>query len=225
MGYGGEPALTCNPMSLQVIGPGFGRTGTRSLKAALEILGFRPCHHVQTLFADPAQREFWKTLAAGEPVDWNAVFAGIWSQMDWPGAHVWRELLLAFPEARVVYSTRPAEDWWNSYARTVGRLRRIYPTLPVAARAVETLDAMALLTRRRGIDQLRDRDTAIAAFHRQLAEVRAAVPPERLLVFAIGDGWAPLCDFLKVAVPDTPYPRLNDGDDFWLRFGAEPAEP
>ena len=212
-------------MSLQIIGPGLGRTGTRSLKAALELLGFDPCHHMQTLFADPAQLAFWKTLAAGGTVDWHEVFAGYRSQIDWPGAHVWPELLQAFPEARVVFSTRPAEAWWTSYARTVGKLRRLYPTLPVAPAVAETLDTMKLVMLRRGIDpEMRDRDGAIAAFHRQLAEVRAAVPPARLLVFAVGDGWTPLCDFLGVPVPATPFPRLNDGGDFWARFGGEPAE-
>ena len=212
-------------MSLQIIGPGFGRTGTRSLKSALELLGFAPCHHMQTLFADPAQLAFWKVLAAGGTVDWHEVFAGFRSQIDWPGAHVWRELLQAFPEAQVVFSTRPAEAWWNSYARTVGKLRRLYPTLPVPTGVAETLDTMKRVMIRRGIDpELRDRDAAITAFHRQLAEVRASVPAERLLVFAIGDGWAPLCDFLGVPVPSTPFPRLNDGGDFWSRFGGEPAE-
>ena len=212
-------------MTLQIIGPGFGRTGTRSLKAALELLGFDPCHHMQTLFADPAQLAFWKTLAAGGTVDWHKVFAGFRSQIDWPGAHVWRELLHAFPEARVVFSTRPAEAWWTSYSRTVGKLRRLYPTLPVDTAVAETLDAMKQLMIRRGIDpDMRDRDAAIAAFNRQLAEVRAAVPADRLLVFTVGDGWAPLCTFLGVPVPDTPFPRLNDGGDFWSRFGGEPAE-
>ena len=112
----------------------------------------------------------------------------------------------------------------DSYARTVGKLRRLYPTLPVAAAVAETLDTMKQVMIRRGIDpEMRDRDAAIAAFHRQLAEVRAAVPPERLLVFAVGDGWTPLCDFLGVPVPDA-VPRLNDGGDFWARFGGEPAE-
>ena len=211
-------------MTLQIIGPGFGRTGTRSLKAALELLGFGPCHHMQSLFADPAQLAFWKTLAAGGTVDWHAVFAGFRSQVNWPGAHVWRELLQVFPEARVVFSTRPAEDWWRSYSRTVGTLRRLYPTLPVQASVAETLDAMKMLRIRHGIDEMNDRDAAIAAFHRQLAEVRDAVPAERLLVFAVGDGWGPLCTFLEVPVPDTPFPRLNDGDDFWQRFGGEPVE-
>ena len=211
-------------MSLQIIGPGFGRTGTRSLKAALELLGFGPCHHMQTLFADPAQRAFWKTFAEGGAVDWQEVFAGFRSQMDWPGAHVWRELLQAFPEARVVFSTRPAGAWWTSYSRTVGKLRQLYSTLPVKVSVAETLDAMKGVRIRQGIDQMQDRDAAIAAFDRQLAEVRAAVPAERLLVFAVGDGWAPLCNFLQVPVPDTPFPRLNDGDDFWARFGGEPVE-
>ncbi len=67
-------------------------------------------------------------------------------------------------------------------------------------------------------------DAAIETFNRQLAEVRAAVPQERLLVFSIGDGWAPLCDFLNVSAPDTPFPRMNDGDDFWARYGGEPIE-
>ena len=212
-------------MSLEIIGPGFGRTGTRSLKAALEALGFAPCHHMQTLFADPAQRACWRTVADGGAVDWREVFAGFRSQIDWPGAHVWRELIEAFPEARVVFSTRPAEAWWTSYSRTVGKLRRLYPTLPVAAGVAETLDIMKQVMIRRGIDpEMGDREAAIAAFDRQLAEVRAAVPPERLLVFAVGDGWAPLCDFLGVPVPETPFPRMNDGGDFWARFGGEPAE-
>jgi hypothetical protein len=212
-------------MSLQIIGPGFGRTGTRSLKAALEALGLAPCHHMQALFADPAQRAFWRTVAEGGTVDWRAAFAEFRAQIDWPGAHVWRELLEAFPEALVVFSTRPAEDWWNSYARTVGKLRRLYPTLPVPAEVAETLDIMKQLMIRRGIDpEMRDRDAAIAAFHRRLAEVRAAVPAERLLVFTVGDGWAPLCDFLGVPVPDEPFPRLNDGGDFWARLGGEPLE-
>jgi hypothetical protein len=212
-------------MSLQIIGPGFGRTGTRSLKAALEALGFEPCHHMQTLFADPAQSAVWQTLADGGAVDWRTAFAGFRAQIDWPGAHVWRELLEAFPEARVVFSTRPAEAWWASYSRTVGKLRRLYHGLPVAAEVVETLDIMRQVMIRRGIDpEMSDRDAAIAAFHRQLADVRAAVPPERLLVFTLGDGWVPLCGFLGVPVPDGPFPRLNDGGDFWTRFGGEPAE-
>ena len=122
-----------------------------------------------------------------------------------------------------MFSTRPAEAWWNSYARTVGKLRRLYPTQPVPANVAETLDTMKQVMIRHS-SELDDRDSAIAAFHRQLAEVRAEVPAERLLVFSIGDGWVPLCGFLGVPVPDTPFPRLNDGGDFWSRFGGEPAE-
>ncbi len=112
-------------MSLQIIGPDFGRTGTRSLKAALEQIGFDSCHHMRTPFSDPTQLAYWKTLAAGGKVDWRQVFAGFKAQTDWPGAHVWRELLEAYPDALVVFSTRPAEAWWNSYSSTVGKLRRL----------------------------------------------------------------------------------------------------
>ena len=210
-------------MSLQIIGPGFGRTETRSLKMALEVLGFDPCHHMQTLFAEPAQRAFWKSLAAGGTVDWHEVFAGYRSQMDWPGAHVWRDLSRR-SRTRLSCSAPDPPKPGGPPTRDRGQAPTPLPTLPLPTNVTETLEAMDQLRLRRDIDLLRDRETAIAAFHRQLAEVRAAVPAERLLVFAIGDGWAPLCDFLQVPVPESPFPRLNDGDDFWTRFGGEPVE-
>ena len=56
-------------MALEVIGPGFGRTGTASLKRALEILGFGPCHHMEEIFAHPEQVPHWQAVAARRPVD------------------------------------------------------------------------------------------------------------------------------------------------------------
>ena len=94
-------------MALEIIGPGFGRTGSASLKRALEILGFGPCHHMEEIFAHPEQVPHWEAVAAGSPVDWDAVFAGYRSQVDWPGAHVWRELAAYYPESKVVLSIRP----------------------------------------------------------------------------------------------------------------------
>lgn len=108
-------------MTLRVIGSGFGRTGTRSLKEALETLGFGPCHHMYEVVANPPQVAFWQGVAQGEPQDWSAVFEGYGAQVDWPGAHVWRELAAAFPEAKVVHSVRPEASWWRSWtpARTL----------------------------------------------------------------------------------------------------------
>ncbi|MEG3143315.1 sulfotransferase [Sphingomonas sp. RT2P30] len=211
-------------MALSVIGSGFGRTGTRSLKDALELLGFGPCHHMEEVFPNPKQVDFWCAVARDEPVDWDEVFAGYGAQIDWPGAHVWRELAAAYPDARVIHSVRPPEAWWNSFSGTIGKFLAIYRGLPmpphVAAMsaAVETIVGTQTFGGR-----ATDKDHALAAYARREADVRAAIPAERLLVFDVAQGWAPLCAFLGVAVPDTPFPRTNSRDDFWVKFGGEPA--
>lgn len=116
-------------MTLKVIGPGFGRTGTKTVKLALEHLGFGPCHHMYEVFDDPPQVAHWQDFAAGKPVDFTEVFKGYRSQIDWPGAHVWRELAEAFPDAKVLLTRRPEESWYRSYSRTIGKFMRLYKTL------------------------------------------------------------------------------------------------
>ena len=113
-------------MTLSVIGSGFGRTGTMSLKNALEQLGFGPCHHMEEVFEHPEQVQHWQVVAAGDTVDWNTVFEGYHSQIDWPGAHVWRDLAKTFPNAKVVHSVRPEESWWNSFSKTIGKFFATY---------------------------------------------------------------------------------------------------
>ena len=118
-------------MALSIIGSGFGRTGTKSLKEAVEQLGFAPCHHMHEIVEHPEQVAHWQALAAGKPVDWNEVFAGYRSQVDWPGAYAWRQLSEAYPEAKVVHSTRPADAWWNSYSKTIAKLMTNYENIPL----------------------------------------------------------------------------------------------
>ena len=118
-------------MTLAVIGSGFGRTGTKSLKQALEQIGFGPCHHMHEIAMHPEQVAHWQSIAAGRTVDWNDVFEGYKSQVDWPGADVWRELSAAYPEARSSTRSGPAESWWNSYSKTIGKLINTYTQLPL----------------------------------------------------------------------------------------------
>lgn len=211
-------------MALSVIGSGFGRTGTRSLKDALEILGLGPCHHMEEVFANPSQVAVWEGVARGEPQDWRLAFADYGSQVDWPGAHVWRELAAAFPEAVVVHSVRPEEAWWGSFSRTIGKLLRVYADLPVPPHIRAMLDAAKIFVGDQtfGVGQV-DRETAIAAYRRREAEVREAIPPSRLLVFDVAQGWGPLCAFLGRPIPDQPFPHRNPKDDFWANLGGEPA--
>src|ERR1700734_987024 len=112
-------------MTLKVIGSGFGRTGTMSMKLALEQLGFGPCHHMVEVMGNPAQPAHWKALASGKAVDWNDVFLGYNSQVDWPGASVWHETSMHFPAAKVVHTERPEDEWWKSFDMTIGKFFRV----------------------------------------------------------------------------------------------------
>jgi len=210
-------------MTLQIIGSGFGRTGTRSLKEALEQLSFGPCHHMEEVFQNPDQVAHWQAYVAGEPVDWHSVFAGYTSQIDWPGAHVWRELSQAFPDAKIIHSQRPDASWWNSFSRTIGKLLRVYPDMDLPPHVRDMLDAAAEFVGKQTFNgKFEDKDAALAAYHQRADDVRAAIPPERLLVFDVADGWVPLCAFLDVPVPDGPFPHRNVKSDFWDLVGGEP---
>ena len=211
-------------MTLDVIGSGFGRTGTKSLKAALERLGYGPCHHMHEIVENPGQVAHWQKLAAGEEVDWNDVFAGYRSQVDWPGAHVWRELAAAFPDAKVVHSVRPEEKWWASFDKTIGKLMARYRDLPLPPHISDMMSAWIDLAGKETFGgKFGDRETGLAAFRRRSEEVRAALPADRLLVFDVSEGWGPLCAFLGKDVPDEPFPHHNLRADFWEVVGGEPA--
>jgi hypothetical protein len=211
-------------MALAVIGPGFGRTGTKSLKEALERLGFGPCHHMHEILDHPEQVAYWQAIAAGRPVDWNEVFRGYRSQVDWPGAHVWRELAEAFPKAKVVHTVRPEETWWRSFSKTIGKLMLVYKQLPLPQHVRDILDAWNALAGQQTFGgRLDDREAALAAYRLRTEQVRAAISPERLLVFDVAEGWQPLCRFLGVPAPDAPFPHHNLRADFWEVLGGEPV--
>lgn len=211
-------------MALDVISSGFGRTGTKSLKAALERLGFGACHHMHEVVVHPEQVAHWQRLAAGEPVKWDEVFAGYRSQVDWPGAHVWRELAAAYPDAKVIHTVRPEEKWWASFDKTIGKLMARYQDLPLPPHIRDILSAWNELAGKTTFGgRSGDREVALAAFRRRTEEVREALPAHRLLVFDVAEGWEPLCAFLGVEVPDVAFPHHNLRADFWEVLGGEPA--
>jgi len=211
-------------MGLQIIGSGFGRTGTMSTKIALEQLGFGPCHHMTEVMANPDQPPHWDALAEGREVDWADVFAGYSSQVDFPGAAVWHQLSIAFPDAKVIHTERPEEEWWASYSKTIGKffaLRETMPLPPPIAAIFETMDKLLIKDVFGGLD----RESSIEAYRRNNAKVREVIPADRLLVFTPADGWEPLCRFLGVATPAGDFPRTHARDEFWQHFGGEPAMP
>ncbi|MES1200996.1 MAG: sulfotransferase family protein [Pseudomonadota bacterium] len=211
-------------MTLKVIGPGFGRTGTMSLKNALEQLGFGPCHHMEEVFANPPHVAYWQAVAARAPVDWAQAFAGYNAQVDWPGAFVWDELARAFPEAKVVLSVRPEEAWWLSFSATIGKFLNEYEAMPLPPHVRAMCDAAKEIIGQQTFDGAwNDREAAIATYRQRIADVRANVPAERLLVFNVAEGWTPLCRFLEVPVPGTPFPHRNTTAQFWEIFAPPTA--
>lgn len=209
-------------MPLKIIGSGFGRTGTMSTKLALEELGFGPCHHMVEVMQNPEQPAHWAALASGEDVDWAEVFNRYTSQVDNPGAAYWHELSVAFPEAKVIHTERPEDDWWASYDHTINRFWRNRKgiALPPPVQAVfDTMDKILL----QGGDAGLDRETAIAAYRANNAKVREVIPADRRLVFNPAEGWGPLCRFLGVETPKAEFPRSNARSEFWNLFGGEPA--
>jgi hypothetical protein len=210
-------------MGLKIIGSGFGRTGTMSTKLALEQLGFGPCHHMVEVMGNPAQPPHWEALAAGREVDWEEVFTGYTSQVDFPGAAVWHDLSIAFPQAKVIHTEPPEDAWWASYSKTIGKFFAHAPTMPLPPHIAAIFKRMDKVLVQNVFGGL-DRETSIAAYRTNNAKVRATIPADRLLVFTPADGWAPLCKFLGVAVPETPFPKSNARDEFWAHFGGEPAD-
>jgi hypothetical protein len=211
-------------MPLSIIGPGFGRTGTSTLKLALETLGFGPCHHMYEVVANPAQVPHWQAVAAGRTIDLDAAFAGYGAQIDWPGAHVWRDLAAAYPQAKVLLSVRPEDQWWASYSTTIGKLLTVFPKMDLPPHIAAMMTAARQFI---GQDTFggnwSDRDAALAAYRRRTRDVTEAIAPGRLLVYDVAEGWGPLCAFLDVPVPDTPFPHRNRRGEFWEKLGGEPA--
>jgi len=196
-------------MALNVIGAGFGRTGTESMKLALEQLGVGPCHHMKEVLISPDQIEIWTDIAYGAAPDWEQAFAGFRSAIDWPSAFYWRELAEVYPEAGVILTLRDTNSWYDSFSNTILRYLEI-----VRQQAPDRHLGQKIIAERLFDGHAGDSAHARAMFERNTEEVMATIPPERLLVYNVGDGWEPLCQFLDCPVPDTPYPRSNSTADF-----------
>jgi hypothetical protein len=201
-------------MSLEVIGAGYGRTGTMSLKLALERLGYVKCYHMMEVFGHPEHVPMWAAAHRGEPVDWEMLYQGYCASVDWPSCNLWQEHAALYPSAKIILSTRDPDSWYTSVMNT------IYPS------SIHARDSKDPMTRRFGEwvcditwkrlfgNRMDDRAYVIGVYNAHVAHVKATAPKSRLLVFEAKQGWEPLCTFLGVDVPDEPYPRVNTTDDF-----------
>jgi len=201
-------------MTLRVVGAGVGRTGTHSLKLALEQLLGGPCHHMLEVFGHPEQVPVWTDAIDGRPVDWAGLMEGYVAQVDWPGASFWPELLDANPDALVLLSVRPPDAWYTSATNTIfsGLVRtdgEIGPWMVAVKRLLSD----------RFCDDFGDRQAMIAAYERHNDEVRLRVPETQLLEWSPDQGWAPICRALGIPEPSEPFPLTNTTSDFRAMMG------
>ncbi|HLJ68395.1 MAG TPA: sulfotransferase [Chloroflexota bacterium] len=208
-----------NCPTIQVIGAGLGRTGTYSLKHALEALGFDPCYHMRETFGRPDHAEFWLAAARGEAVDWDQGLAGYRATVDFPAAVFYDQLAVHYPEARVILTIRDPERWYQSCLNSIhGPMARAANRDEVPLDDPEIAMIMTIVWQQTFGGRFSDRDHAIAVYERHNREVQERIPAERLLVYEVRQGWEPLCDFLGVDPPaDVPFPHLNTSEEWQAR--------
>jgi len=204
-------------MELAVVGAGVGRTGTHSLKIALEQLLGGPCHHMLEILGDPAQAPAWIDAIDGRPVDWSAMLENYRAVVDWPGGSFWRELSQANPKALVLLSIRDPESWYRSASNTIFlSFDRVPPEL------APWMQAVVRLLGARFSNRFDDPTAMMDAFVRHNDAVRAEIPSSRLLEWTPGDGWEPICERLGLPVPAEPFPVTNTTDEFREMVGIPP---
>lgn len=221
-------------MALKVIGAGHGRTGTLSLKAALEELGLGPCYHMIELLANPERVTFWEAVERGEAVSWDDLFEGYAAGIDFPVFRHYQTLAEYYPDAKVILSVRDPERWYESALNTIYRagpppLQKVLMAfqLPFSPRLRQLIRVFRLagqVWRKDFGGRFEDKAYALAAYTAHNERVKELIPPERLLVYEVSQGWEPLCAFLEVPVPDKPFPRLNDRLSFSQNQRRDPRD-
>ena len=206
-------------MTLRVVGAGVGRTGTYSLKLAINQLGIGPCHHMEeVIFNMPVQVPLWAAALKGES-DWKAIYSGYASAVDWPTAGFFRELHVAYPSAKFILTKRSPESWVASFSETIYKLLGGKEHAPKEMHA--WLDMGAGVIAKTGFPEGLDHGALTKAFNAHNDAVKTAIPAKQLLVYEVKDGWEPLCAFLEVPVPAEAFPRTNDRGEFWDRVSGK----
>lgn len=194
-------------MPLKVIGAGLGRTGTASLKVAIERLGIGRCYHMGEMIAHIEHAAMWINASRGE-ADWDALLADYAATVDYPACNFWQELAERYPEAKILLSVRDANQWFESTQETI-----FAPHFVEHMRngPFKELGERVVWSEFQG--RMHDRDFMVPYFENRIEEIKRSVPAERLLVYEVKQGWEPLCEFLDVRVPEEPFPRVNARDD------------
>lgn len=210
---------------MKVIGAGFGRTGTKSLQLALEQLGFGKCYHMEELFRNPEGVKQWKQAYEGNSTDWDTLFKDYQSIVDFPGSIYFKELADFYPNAKVILTVRDPEKWYQSALKTIysfdpgpGLKLKMLTKMVYSAKARNLFKSILLNNKsiwgRLFDGKFKNKEHALRIYEEHSEKVKQEIPEDRLLIFQVNEGWEPLCKFLRVDVPETPFPRTNKKEDF-----------
>jgi len=212
-------------MAIEVFGTGQGRTGTTSLKAALEHLGFGKCYHMFELFKHPEEVVYFEKAERGEKVDWETLFKGYRSACDFPVIRYYQQILALYPDAKVIHTTRDPESWFKSVSDTIFwatqptplRMLKMMIRLPFSStlrKRLRVLKYNGMMVRKVFGEDLKNKSAVISLFNAYNDEILHSIPKEKMLVYDVKSGWGPLCAFLNVPVPGIPFPKSNTTDEF-----------
>jgi hypothetical protein len=218
-------------MSIKIIGAGFPRTGTNTLKAALETLGFSKTYHMKELLVHPENLHYWLTLEQTGTTNWDELYHGYVATVDFPAYPWYQEHLKRYPDARVILTVRPFEKWYASIGSTIWKAGPqtlpqklammskllVNPRLRKVIKCVKFAKRMIFQVELQG--KFEDKAFAEKVFNDHIEKVKATVPPEKLLIYDVTEGWGPLCSFLGVPEPQGELPHLNKKENFREMLG------
>ena len=206
---------------MKVFGAGFGRTGTMSLKFALEKLRIGPCYHMREVVSRPSHIKLWYDISRGEHPNWNRLFSGFNSAVDFPVCLFYKQLINIFPEAKFILTLRDFDTWYISTANTIYKVPSILPdwfervVYPIRMFIVMQVNLIWV-----GLfkNNFSDRESTKLVYYEHIESVKKIIPADKLLIYNVKEGWEPLCEFLDVDVPDIPFPKVNDTVEMLRNF-------
>ena len=201
-------------MSIKIIGAGFGRTGTNSLKLALEILGFGPCYHMFEVGKNPEHVNVWNNANNGKKVNWRKLYVGYQSAVDWPTVSFLPQLLQEYPDAKTILTLRDPEEWFESARTTIFEAMISGDRNPDLEGRSRTKMSRQLILEKTFSGRYTEKDYCIEIYNKHIQNVRELVSPDNLLEYNISDGWESLCEFLMVSTPESSFPNTNDRQSF-----------
>lgn len=201
-------------MTIEILGAGFGRTGTYSLKCALEILGKGPCYHMYEVGKHKEHVSLWSDAIEHNYCDWEALFRGYKAAVDWPTVSFLPQLLVQYPKAKVILTTRDPNEWYESARNTIFNAMEMSYRNPDLESRKRTEMSKRLILDKLFSGRYKDKDYCISVYTQHIQSIEKLIPNEKLLMFSVAEGWAPLCWFLQVPIPAVSFPYANDRESF-----------